>query len=48
MAQLSRQLETVEEAGGLAAVPSLLAELESEFARVQVEIEAELGGETGQ
>ena len=42
MAHLSRQLETVEEAGGLTAVPSLLAQLESEFQRVQAELEREL------
>jgi CheY-like chemotaxis protein len=47
LADMSLRLETVDEPGGLAlpAVPSLLARLASEFARVQTEIERELAQE---
>jgi len=45
MADACRQLETVEGTGSLVAVPSLLAQLESEFKRVTAEIERELDQE---
>jgi PAS domain S-box-containing protein len=48
MAQVSRQLEAIDEADELTAVPSLLAQLESAFQRVKTEIERELGPGTGQ
>jgi CheY-like chemotaxis protein/HPt (histidine-containing phosphotransfer) domain-containing protein len=45
MAEVSRQLETVEEAGGLADIAPLLAQLESAFQRVKAELERELDQE---
>ncbi len=45
MARVNRQLEAVDEAGGWEAVPSLLAQLESELQRVRAEIEPELDRE---
>jgi signal transduction histidine kinase/DNA-binding response OmpR family regulator len=45
MAQLNREIETMDETGGWEAVPSLLANLEAEFQRVRAEIERELDRE---
>ncbi len=45
MADMSRQLETVEEAGGLADIAPLLVLVQSEFQRVKTEIEQELDQE---
>jgi PAS domain S-box-containing protein len=45
MAEVSRRIETMEEAGGLADIAPLLAQLESEFQRVKAEIESELDQE---